>query len=401
MSGFALIPEAAAALMPMVFWGSVSAVVYAYAAYPALVYGLSRAVGEESIPPAIDRSRLPRVALLIAAHNERSVIDERIRNAFELDYPSDRLDIVVASDGSNDGTVDLCRNHQPRVRVLDFPIRRGKSATLNAALETIDAEIVVLSDANTMMGREALVRLVRWFERPEVGAVCGRLVLREFGSGRNADGAYWRYETFLKRCEGRLGGLLGANGAIYAIRRSLVQPLPAGTVVDDFVLPLLAKIVSDCTIVYDPEAMAFEETAPSVGGEFRRRARIGVGGFQALWILRRLLNPLRGWTSFTFWSHKVLRWLCPFCMLAALCSSAALAGQPLYAAALLFQVLLYSTAGLAAALPASWQLTRKLRILPMFVWMNVALLVGFFRFLRGGHGGVWKRTARGHDLKRV
>lgn len=380
--------------LPTIFWSSAATVAYAYVGYPLLVRGLSAAFGRDREPPAIRRSDLPRAALVIAAHNEEAVIEERIRNALELDYPADLLEIVIASDGSDDATVARCHGFGERVRVLDYRSRRGKSATLNAALAEVDAEIVILSDANTMMGREALLRLVRWFADPEVGVVCGRLVLREAGSGRNADGAYWRYETFLKRCEGKLGGLLGANGAIYAMRRELVRPLPAGTVVDDFVLPLLAKIASDCRIEYDVDAVAHEETAPSVHGEFRRRTRIGVGGFQALWILRALLNPGRGWTSFTFWSHKVLRWFCPFAMLAALLASAALAGQEPYRSALVLQGAFYVVSALVASLPGEWRWVRRLRILPMFVWMNVALLLGFLRFLRGGHSGVWKRTAR-------
>ena len=393
------------AIVATAFWTSAAAAVYAYAGYPLAVYGLSRVAGGEPSPPRTDRLRLPRVALLIAAHNEAAVIDERLRNALAIDYPAELLYIVVASDGSDDATVGIARAHEPRVRVLDFRQRRGKAGVLNAALESIDAEVVVFSDANTMMGSEALLRLVRWFADPSVGAVCGRLVLHEPHRGRNADGAYWRYETFLKRCEGRLGGLLGANGAIYAMRRSLIAPLPRGTVVDDFVLPLLAKIRARglrgperrCRIVYDADAIAYEETAPDVSGEFRRRARIGVGGFQALWILRSLLNPLHGWTSFTFWSHKVLRWLCPFCMVLCLLSSAALAGSEPYRSAFALQVAFYLAAALAAAMPVRWRLARRLRILPMFVWMNVALLLGFVKFLRGGHGGVWKRTARLQD----
>jgi cellulose synthase/poly-beta-1,6-N-acetylglucosamine synthase-like glycosyltransferase len=386
------------AALPWVFWGSSLAVAYAYAGYPVAIGTLAAILGTDRRPPTVDHERLPRVTLIIAAHNEASVIAERLGNALELNYPTDRLEIIVASDGSDDGTVEICSAFAPRVRTLAFETRRGKAGALNAALREVanhgDDTIVVFSDANTMMERDSLLRLVRWFAEPDVGVVCGRLILEEATSGRNADGAYWRYETFLKRCEGRLGGLLGANGAIYAMRRSLVTPLPLGTVVDDFVLPLLAKIASDCRIIYDSEAIAFEETAPSVGGEFRRRARIGVGGFQALWILRRLLNPLRGWTAFTFWSHKVLRWLCPFCMVAALASSAALAADEPYRTAFLVQVLFYGTACMLAALPERWWLTRRMRIVPMFVWMNAALLVGFVRFVRGGHRGVWKRTAR-------
>src|SRR5262249_30950742 len=147
--------------------------------------------------------------------------------------------------------------------------------------------------------------------------VCGRLVLTDPATGCNVDSYYWRYETFLKRCEGRLGALLGANGAIYAIRRELYTPIPGNTIVDDFVIPLRAKLRTGCRIVYDGDAVAREETPPNVGAEFHRRSRIGAGGFQSIGLLWRLLNPRSGWVAFTFFSHKILRWVCPFFLVAA------------------------------------------------------------------------------------
>lgn len=379
-------------ILAVCFWCSATGVVYAYLGYPLLIWGLSAAFGEESTPPA--DPHLPRVALLIAAHNEAGVIEERLLNALALDYPRDLLEIVVASDGSDDATPDICRRYQDRVTPLIFPQRRGKPATLNAAMDQIDAEIVVLSDANTRMEADALRKLVRWFADPAIGAVCGGLNLIDPQTGQNADGLYWKYENFLKRCEARLGGLLGANGAIYALRRELFTPLPPGTVVDDFVVPLLARLRHGCRIVYDGQAVAHEETAPGLRHEFDRRARIGVGGWQALMTLWPLLAPGHGWTSFTLWSHKVLRWTCPFMMIGALLSSAALVGRPLYAGALIAQGTLYGACALGAVLPTTTRLGRPMRLLPMFLGMNAALLVGFVRWKRGSPTGIWKRTVR-------
>jgi cellulose synthase/poly-beta-1,6-N-acetylglucosamine synthase-like glycosyltransferase len=373
-----------------VFWCCAAGVVYAYVLYPVLIYALSRVSARRDEPPA-DAS-LPRVALVIAAYNEAEVLERRIANALALDYPRELLNIVIASDGSDDATPQICRRYEGRIRVMLFPYRRGKPATLNDAISRVDAEIITLSDANTDMDAGALRALVRWFVDPSVGAVCGRLVLTDPHTGRNADGLYWRYETFLKRCEGRLGGLLGANGAIYAIRRSLFTPLPPGTVVDDFVIPLAAKLRSRCRIVYEEGAVAHEETAPDIRGEFGRRARIGIGGWQALATLWPLLSPRHGWTAFTFWSHKVLRWACPFLLIGALVTAAALARQPVYAAALAAQLAFYGVGVVAALLPH--RALRRLRLSSMFLAMNLALLVGFIRWLRGGHSGVWRRTAR-------
>jgi cellulose synthase/poly-beta-1,6-N-acetylglucosamine synthase-like glycosyltransferase len=382
------------------FWCSAAGVAYAYFGYPALIHLCSRLFGEAPQPPTITEENLPRVSLLIAAYNEAEVIHERIENLLDLDYPPDRLQIIVASDGSADATVEIARRFEPRVKVLAFADRRGKANTLNASFEHLDGDIVVLSDANTSMDDGALRALTRWFADPKVGAVCGRLILSDSSAGGNADGVYWRYETFLKRCEDRLGGPLGANGAIYAIRRPLLAPLPPGTIIDDFVIPLAAKIRSRCRIIYDADAIAHEETAPDLRAEFRRRSRIGIGGFQALGTLWPLLSPRHGWTAFAFWSHKVLRWICPFLMIAALLSALPLAAHPLYAAALLVQCAFYSLCLLIAILPPLGRAMRPLRIFPMFAGMNLALLMGFFGWLRGQHSGVWTRTPRAANTGR-
>jgi cellulose synthase/poly-beta-1,6-N-acetylglucosamine synthase-like glycosyltransferase len=379
-----------------ILWGSLGGVAYTYFGYPIVIWGCSTLFGSRSQESrAFSAKCLPRVELVIAAHDEAEVIGERIRNALASDYPSERLSILVASDGSTDGTASIARSFGPRVRVLDRAERRGKAATLNEAIASVDAEIVVLSDANTMFEPDAIRRLVDRLADPAIGVACGRLVLRDLVTGRNVDGLYWRYETFLKRCEGRLGGLLGANGAIYAIRRELVVPLPAGTIVDDFALPLLARIRSGCRIAFVDDAIAHEETAPSIGGEFRRRSRIGVGGFQSLWMLRALLAPTQGWTAFAFWSHKVLRWITPFFLAAALASAALLAGSdPAARIALVVQLALYGVALLGAIAPRRWPVSRLLRVVTMFVCMNAALAVGFARWVRGGQAGIWRRTAR-------
>jgi cellulose synthase/poly-beta-1,6-N-acetylglucosamine synthase-like glycosyltransferase len=376
------------------FWCSIAGVAYAYLGYPAVIYVLSRTFGRAPVPPVNAEDELPRVALLIAAHNEATVIEQRIRNILALEYPTARLQIVIASDGSDDGTVEICRGFEPRVRVLAFPERRGKAATLNASLPHLDGEIAVLSDANTSMDTGALRALVRWFVDPGIGAVCGRLILSDSPGGRNADGTYWRYETFLKRCEDRLGGPLGANGAIYAIRRSLLVPLAPNTIIDDFVIPLAAKIKGHCRIIYDAQAIAHEETPHDLRSEFRRRTRIGIGGFQALGVLWPLLFPSHGWTAFAFWSHKVLRWICPFLMVAALLGALALAGYPVYRIALIGQCVFYALSSLVALVPSLGWVFRPLRIFPMFAGMNLALMMGCFGWLRGRQTGVWSRTPR-------
>ena len=216
------------------FFICVVLVLYNYAVYPVLIWGLSQRFGFMATGTPDDPEEWPPVSLLIAAHNEQSVIEDRIRNALAMNYPRGRLEIVIGLDGCSDGTAAIVRRYADHgVRVLEFAERRGKSAVLNAAIETLGGAIVLLSDANTEIDTNAVRQLVRWFRYPQVGVVCGRLILTDRRTGHNVDSLYWKYETFLKRCEGRLGALLGANGAIYAIRATSMsrsQPKPSSTI---------------------------------------------------------------------------------------------------------------------------------------------------------------------------
>jgi cellulose synthase/poly-beta-1,6-N-acetylglucosamine synthase-like glycosyltransferase len=377
------------------FWLCLAALAFAYVGYPLLIWVLAGCFGRPAAPPAESDADLPTVSLLIAAYNEEVVIEERLQNALALDYPRHKLEIVVVSDGCSDATPEIVRRYAGcGVRLLDCRERRGKATALNAAFPQLSGDIVLLSDANTYTDPAALQKLVRWFRDPDVGVVCGRLVLTDPRNGRNADSLYWKYETFLKRCESRLGALLGSNGAIYAIRRGLYRPIPRQTILDDFVIPLLAKLRTGCAIVYDCEAIAREETPPDVRAEFHRRSRIGAGGFQSIGQLWRLLNPRHGWVTFTFLAHKVLRWLCPFGMLGLLLSNLVLAAEPFYRSALVVQFGFYALSLLATLVPVRYRALKPLRLTTMFTSMNAALLLGFWRWLLGDQAGTWKRTVR-------
>jgi cellulose synthase/poly-beta-1,6-N-acetylglucosamine synthase-like glycosyltransferase len=383
----------------LAFWSFSLLIIYAYIGYPVTVWVLARVRGRTPVPRP-GGNRPLRVSLLIAAHNEAEIIAARLRNALAVDYPRDLLEIVVASDGSSDGTAEVVAGFADRgVRLLDYPVRRGKASVLNDAMTEVTGDVVLFSDANTFVAPDAVLRVLRWFADPAVGVVCGRLVLTDPQTGRNVDSLYWKYETFLKKCESRLGALLGANGAIYAMRRELYRPIPPATIVDDFVIPLQAKLRTGCSIVYDPEAVADEETPAGIGSEFRRRARIGAGGFQSIARLWPLLSPRHGWVAFTFLSHKLLRWFCPFFMIGALATSAALAGSPLYRGLLLAQLGFYALSGVAAVVPPRFAALKPLRLTTMFTSMNAALLVGFARWVRGGQRGTWRRTDRSAETR--
>lgn len=377
------------------FWICAACLLYAYAGYPLLIWWLARRLGRPVEIPAVEETDLPSLSLLIAAYNEEAVIGNTVQTALAMDYPAEKLEIVVASDGSSDATSEIVRCFAGRgVRLLDYRQRRGKASVLNSAFPELSGEIVLLSDANTRIDPAAARRIARWFVNEHIGIVCGRLVLTDPVIGRNVDGLYWKYETFLKRCEGRLGALLGANGAIYAIRRALYAPIPDGTIVDDFVIPLRATLRTGCAIVYDCDAVAHEETPPDMRSEFRRRCRIGAGGFQSMGMLWKLLDPRRGWIAFTFLSHKILRWLCPFFLLGLFATNLVLCEQPFYRYCLLGQVGFFLVSMLSALAPFQARPWKFLRLTAMFTSMNAALLVGFWRWLWGLQKAAWNRTAR-------
>jgi cellulose synthase/poly-beta-1,6-N-acetylglucosamine synthase-like glycosyltransferase len=385
-------------LLQVAFWLSVCCVVYAYVGYPVVVYVAARLFGRKPEAPTLSPSQAPKVSLVIAALNEESVLEERIENFLSLNYPTDRMELLLASDGSTDGTTAIGRRYADqypgRVRLLDYPERRGKATVLNVTLPQASGEIVAFSDANTFYDKQALQKLVRWFTNPEVGAVCGKLKLISPETGTNVDSLYWRYETFLKSCEGRLGALLGSNGAIYALRRADYVPIAGDTVIDDFMIPMLVKRATGKRIIFDEEAIATEETPADHRAEFRRRTRIGAGGFQSLSRLPHLLMPHYGWTSFTFWSHKVCRWSCPFFLLVAFVANAFLLGSPPYNALFVTQLGFYAVALVGNFVPGRSLPLRVLRLTTMFVSMNAALAIGFWRWISGLQRGTWHRTER-------
>jgi cellulose synthase/poly-beta-1,6-N-acetylglucosamine synthase-like glycosyltransferase len=383
----------------LLLWSSVGGVLIAYVVYPLLIWLLSLFFGgRKSDCPTLRADQLPAVSLLISAHDEESCIEDRIQNALATDYPSDKLEICIASDGSVDRTNEIVSGLPERnVRLLAYDLRRGKAATLNSSICQIEGDIVIFSDANTLFEPTAIARLVRWFADPSVGVVCGKLVLTDSKTGRNVDGLYWHYETFLKQCEGKLGGLLGANGAIYAMRRALYQPIPDNTIIDDFVIPLFAKLKHPFRIVYDATAIAHEETAPTIGHEFWRRVRIGSGDYQSLLLLWPLLNPRHGWTTFTFVGHKLLRWLSPFFLLTAIASNIFLLPRPFYMVTLLIQLAFYTTALIGIWAVGDNRGTKLLRCATLFCSVNAALLMGFFRWATTVQTGMWQRTDREVD----
>jgi len=390
--------------MEFVFWISVGLILFAYIGYPVVVGLLSRCVPRFRLRPPVNTDSsagLPVVSLIIAAYKEESIIRQRVNNALRMDYPADKIEILIGCDGNEDRTGELVREvRDSRVRLMQFDKRRGKPSVLNDCVAAARGEIIAFSDANTFWDQDALLRLVMPFRDPRVGGVCGQLLLTDPLTGENVDGLYWKYENFLKRCESRLGALLGFNGAIYVMRKQLWQPIPPQTIVDDFLIGMRLHQQWQ-QVLFDELAVAREESAPSVSAEFHRRARIGAGGFQSLCWLFPLLNPLRGNIAFAFWSHKVLRWLCPLLMLTALISNIVLIRHPFFALLLLGQVLFYAIAVAGLQFHGRGVSARVMKLSSLFVSMNAALAVGFYRWAGRHQSGAWKRTARTQELQQT
>jgi glycosyltransferase involved in cell wall biosynthesis len=359
------------------FWVAVSIVLYTYAGYPAVLMALRLVIHREVRKQPIR----PLVSLLIPAYNETAVIERKIANSLALHYPPDRLEIVIASDGSTDSTVPIAQRlaDGQRVRVLAFPENRGKMATLNASVLDLRGEIVVFSDAPAMLYPDSLCRLVENFADPAVGAASGLYTVVRSGEVKTgaSEDLYWKYETFLKAQESQLASTLGGHGHLHAIRKSL-YPYPAGTTInDDYLIPL-SVLAKGYRAVYEPAAIVYEEAREMAG--FGRRIRIMAGNIQQLREIGRLVRPFRPLPLFFFLSHKAGRLVVPFAMLAAFIANACLLSSVFYLAAFCCQAVFYLLAGSGAL----WRLRPKLLMLPFYFSMiNAAAFLGFYHAL--GH----------------
>jgi cellulose synthase/poly-beta-1,6-N-acetylglucosamine synthase-like glycosyltransferase len=389
-------------------WFSLACIVYTYAGYPLVLTLISaahqlrsdwRQVSRSGTRRIATQAELPHVAVLVAAFNEEQHIAERITNLLKQDYPAERLHIYIGSDASSDRTGDIVRSMaHSRLTFVDFTARRGKASVINDLAAMATQEILAFTDANTVFLPDAVQKLVRHFGRPDVACVCGELRLVKADAdplkmNDNQDHIYWRYERLLKFFESRIGGLLGANGGVYALRRELYRAIPSDTIVDDFWISM--QVVEDGQrCVYDPEAVALETIPERISDEFRRRVRIGLGNYQAFKRFAKLLSPLRGTVAFTFFSHKVLRWLVPHCMLIAFVCNLMLVTQNFYAALMVGQLLFYGGAWYAWRRSLTGAAPKALRLPLFFVSMNLGLWMGFWRYITGGTSGVWARSAR-------
>ena len=382
----------------VIFWLLAFIVFYTFIGYGMLLWLLVKV--KEKLHPAKQwpvEEEFPDVTLLIAAYNEEDVIAEKMLNCRALDYPADRLHFVWVTDGSSDRTPELLSAY-PENTVLHDPVRAGKTAALNRAIRFIDTPIVVMTDANTKLNAEAIYNIVRKFDNPKVGCVCGeKRVVGENGNAAATEGVYWKYECFLKDLDDRLYSTMGAVGELCAVRRSLWEDIPADTLVDDMILSM-GIVRRGYKIAYCKDAYACETPSADIAEERKRKVRLGAGGFQATVKLRDLLNPFKyGVVAFQFGSHRVMRWvLTPSAIVLLLPVNVALVclGAPLFYTVVLALQLLFYLCALVGLIADKRGVHTVFHIPYYFLFANFTTFAGLKYYLNFNGNAAWEKARR-------
>ncbi|HLM03082.1 MAG TPA: glycosyltransferase family 2 protein [Pyrinomonadaceae bacterium] len=373
----------------IIFWTGVAALFYVYAGYPLVVYLISRA-----FPKNVRRGHFaPRVTILITAYNEEKDIRRKLENTLKIDYPKEKLEILVASDGSTDRTDEIAREFSVQgVRLFRQEGRVGKTFTQNKAVEQATGEIILFSDATTDYRRDVLQKILPNFADERIGCVAGKLIYVDDSRSTVGTGAksYWNYETFLKESESRACSLIGASGCLYAVRKSAYQPMYPEACSDFLVCTVVFR--QGLRSVYEPQAVCTEETNRQATKEMQMRVRVISQTLTDLWRNRDMLNPFKsGFYAVQLFSHKVLRYGVPVFLFLILFSTAFLSAQSgFYALLFILQAAFYLTAFVAWILERSGFRAGILAMPLYFVLANVASVVAFYKFLRGERYARWE-----------
>ncbi len=366
------------------FWISALGILYTYTGYPLLLFLRGRI-----FPHRVKKGEhLPSVSLLLAAHNEAQVIRQKIQQCLTLDYPKEKLEILVGTDGCTDATDEVLAGiSSDQLRKIRFAQRVGKPTVLNHLASLSGGEILVFVDARQRLHPQAVRRLAENFRDPAVGAVGGELKLlpQEGASATQGLGLYWRYETWIRKMESAVGSTLGASGALWALRRKLYRPLHPQTILDDLALPL-AVVEQGYRVAFEPNALAFDWITSRADEEFKRKVRTLAGNYPLFFRYARLLTPPSP-IAWQFWSHKVFRTFVPFWMLTAWAASAALPGT-VYTTLWALQTLFYALA-LLGWMEAFGRIPRAAYL---FCLLHVSAVMGLVRFLIGGQPVTWEKA---------
>ncbi len=384
-------------LIQILFWIAAAVVFYTYFGYAIVAWLLAKLVtATKGVEELVAFE--PQVTLVVPAYNEADILQSKIENCLSLDYPTEKLQIVFITDGSTDNSAAVLAKY-PHILHLHKAGRGGKAMAENRAMEYVRAPYVIFTDCNSFLNKEAVREMVKHYQNPKVGAVSGeKKVLALDSVSGSGEGLYWKYESFLKRCDSRIHSLMGAAGELVSFRSDLFQPLEKDTILDDFVQSL--RIVEKgYRVVYEPKAFASETPSASMAEEMKRKIRICAGGWQSMVRLKSLLNPLKQpLVTFLYVSHRVLRWsLTPLLLALMLPLNLALTfseNGTFYAVVLALQVLFYLSAWIAWAADAKGKKV-KLFLVPLyFTMMNLAVFSGFLRYMRDAQPAAWDKAER-------
>ncbi len=387
--------------MIITFWICLFLVFYTFFGYGILLYILVKLrvmiKGKRSIPD--NGGNWPTVTLIIAAYNEQDYIIDKIKNTLELNYPKDKISFIFVTDGSSDKTPDLIAQY-PQIKLMHRPERSGKIAAVHRAMKEVSTEIAIFTDANTFLNKDAMLNICRHYHDPSVGAVSGekRVSIEDVADATAGEGFYWKYESKLKTWDSELYSVVGAAGELFSVRTSLYEPVPADTILDDFMISMLIA-EKGYRIVYEPLAYATESGSENIQEELKRKVRIAAGGIQSIIRLKSLFNPFKQFTlTFQYISHRVLRWtITPFLMILAFLLNiviAATGGSMAYHILLIGQVLFYG-ASLLGFIFEKRQVRVKILFIPYyFCMMNYAVAAGIKRYMFGTQSAAWEKSKR-------
>ncbi|GAB3429105.1 glycosyltransferase family 2 protein [Niabella aquatica] len=389
--------------MILLFWISLFVVWYAFAGYGMVLYvliKLKRIMGWGKTKMMLDEDNLPTVALVIAAYNEAAYIEEKIKNCLELDYPKNIFDIIFVTDGSNDSTPQKIQDH-PEVKLFHKDERAGKMAAIKRVLPQLSSDIVVFTDANTYLNKDAIKELVKHYQNPKVGAVAGekKIMVEEKADASSAgEGFYWKYESALKKWDYELYSNVGAAGELFSIRRRLYQPVETDTIIDDHMIAM--RIAEKGYIIaYEPKAYAMETASADSREELKRKVRIAAGGIQSIFRLKKAANPFRNPVlTFQYISHRVLRWtVTPFLMILVFILNILIVIQTqhsLYVALLAGQVIFYGLSIVGFILEKKNLKIKAFFIPYYFCLMNYAVIAGIYRYFKKSQSAAWEKSKR-------
>lgn len=390
--------------MLFLFWISFALLFYTYLGYGMLLFILNLVFKKKK---NVDDGFQPEVTFIVAAYNEEAVIEKKIKNTLALQYPSDKISFVFITDGSTDATPEVV-NKYGKIKLMHNSERSGKSAAINRAMNSVHTPVVVFSDANTLLNHESIEKLVRHYADERVGGVSGeKRIVDDTGSTVGfGERIYWQYESFLKKANADFNTIVGAAGELFSIRTSLFQPLPEDIILDDFVIS--ARVCEQgYRFLYEEEAYGMETSSTSIREERKRKVRISAGCFQALVMLKELLNPFKNArVAFQYFSHRVLRWtICPLLLPLVFVLNFLLLRWDLSP---LYLFLFWSQSAFYGLAFAGWLFHQKkissLLLVPYyFVFMILSQYAGFFRFAIGRQSVLWEKAERklfrgGEDL---